>query len=486
MLIVVFGFLSIFSTPGFDTNPDTNTIVSDTIRLPQKDKIESDTGRYIQVGRIFIIGNKITRDRIILRELSLKPGDFVNNLELPVILDRDKRKLFNTRLFNSTDIRILEIEPGTIDLLVDVNERWYTFPSPRFDLSDRNFNEWWQNYKHDFNRVIYGLKLYQYNMRGRNETLTVTALFGFQRNFALGYRIPYIDKKQKQGLNVDFDFSETKNLAYQTLNHKLVYMKSSDILKETKGVAVTYSFRNSFYETHYIRSEYRQTSILDTVAIENPNYFGSDGTRQQYTTLSYQFISEHRDILAYPLKGYQAAFFLQKTGLLPGDNVRKIEASAAYSRYVDLKKGFYFSNYSNVYWSAPNDVSYANYGVMGYKKQFVKGYEIYVIEGPYYLLNKSTLKKRIFARKFNWTAMPRAFQYLPLSVYLKTYADIGYVDNYPYYRNKGINNTLTNKVIAGTGAGIDIVGSYDIVIRLEYTFNAEGKSGFFLNLQKEF
>lgn len=479
------GFLSIFSTPGFSKTRHT-TIAHDTVRLPTKNKIESDTGQYLEISRVFIIGNKLTRDRIILRELSLKPGDIVSDVELPVILDRDKKKLFNTRLFNSTDVRVLEIEPGKIDLLIEVNERWYTFPSPRFDLSDRNFNEWWQNYKHDFNRVIYGLKLYQYNMRGRNETLTATALFGFQKNFALGYRMPYIDQKQKQGLSFDFDFSETKNLAYQTVDHKLVFLKSSDILKETKGASVVYSYRNSFYETHSIRAEYRDSRILDTVALANPNYFGPGNTRQRYTSISYQFVSEHRDILAYPLKGYQAVFFIQKTGLGAGDDVKKIETSVSYSRYVDLKKGLYFSNYSNVYWSTPDNVSYANYGVMGYKKQFVKGYEIYVIEGPYYFLNKSTLKKRIFARQYNWTSMPRAFQYLPLSIYLKTYADVGYVQNYSYYIKNNINNTLTNKLLAGVGTGFDIVGSYDIVIRLEYTLNAEGKAGFFLNLQKEF
>jgi hypothetical protein len=50
-------------------------------------------------------------------------------------------------------------------LLVDVNERWYTFPVPIFELSDRNFNEWWQNYNHDFRRVNYGLRLYQVQLQ---------------------------------------------------------------------------------------------------------------------------------------------------------------------------------------------------------------------------------------------------------------------------------------------------------------------------------
>ena len=122
------------------------------------------------INRVFIIGNRLTRDQIILRELSLRKGDLIYSLDLPEIIDLDKKKLINTRLFNTVEIRTMELEENKIDVLIDLSERWYTFPSPIFELSDRNFNEWWTNYNHDFKRVNYGLRLYQFNMRGRNET----------------------------------------------------------------------------------------------------------------------------------------------------------------------------------------------------------------------------------------------------------------------------------------------------------------------------
>jgi len=148
-----------------------------------------------------IIGNKVTRDQIITRELSLKPGDTVTAKRLRHILTRDRNKIYNLRLFNTVTIRLLQLSGTEIDLLIEVTERWYTFPVPIFELSDRNFNEWWQNYDHRFNRINYGLRLYQFNFRGRNETLRITAQFGFSRQFQLLYRIPYIDKKTKAGLN---------------------------------------------------------------------------------------------------------------------------------------------------------------------------------------------------------------------------------------------------------------------------------------------
>jgi hypothetical protein len=125
-----------------------------------------------------------------------------------------------------------------------------------------------------------------------------------------------------------------------------------------------------------------------------------------------------------------------------------------------------------------------NYGALGYQKQIIRGYEVYVIEGPEYILNKTTFKKKIFSRAYNWRAMPiPQFRHIPLAIYLKTYADVGYVSNYPHYE---INSRLTNKLLSGVGFGIDIVGSYDTVLRFEYTYNAEGNRGLFFNLKKEF
>ena len=78
------------------------------------------------------------------------------------------------------------------------------------------------------------------------------------------------------------------------------------------------------------------------------------------------------------------------------------------------------------------------------------------------------------------------FRHIPPAIYLKTYFDAGMVKNYPYYEETGNNTDLSDKLIAGGGFGMDIVGSYDIVLRLEYSFNAEGENGFFFHLKKEF
>src|SRR5688572_30931563 len=272
MLAFIFSLFSLFPQ-GKDRQDAVALPAADSVVRPVHPRLLPDSaGRFLRINRIFIVGNRITRDPIVLRELSLKPGDYVFSQELPSMLELDKKKLINTRLFNTVEIRALEYDPNHVDLLVDVNERWYTFPSPIFELSDRNFNEWWQNYDHDFKRVNYGLRLYQFNMRGRNETLRFIAQFGFLRRFELMYRFPYIDKKQKHGLSVDLGFNETKNVAYQTDDHKYVFAESDQILRNEKRAGLTYSYRNSFYKTHSLNLSYRNLQVNGILIDSNANY----------------------------------------------------------------------------------------------------------------------------------------------------------------------------------------------------------------------
>jgi outer membrane protein assembly factor BamA len=485
MLSIILGLLGLFSWQEY--NPAVFSPSQDSIRHPghHKNNVRDSTGRFVHINRVFIIGNRLTRDQIILRELTLKSGDIIFSTELAEILELDKKKLINTRLFNTVEIRMLELSPDQVDLLVDLNERWYTFPAPIFELADRNFNEWWQNYNHDFRRVNYGLRLYQYNMRGRNETLLLHAQHGFLRRLELTYRFPYIDRQQKQGLILDVDFSETRNLAFRTFDHKLEYItKADNILRTTRGASVTYTYRNSFYETHGLKLEYRNTSVSDTVVLLNPNYLGDGKKEQQWAAMTYIFTSDHRDYIGYPLKGYYLQAYIARTGFPSLEDVSKVDVSVLYSRFFDLKQGFFISNNTVGYWSTPNHLPYVNYSAMGYRKQFIRGYEVYVIEGPQYFLNKTTLKKKIFSRTYHWGAMPiPQFRHIPFSIYLKTYADIGYVTNYSNYN---LNERLSNKFLSGAGFGVDIVGSYDAVLRLEYSFNAEGGRGFFFHMRREF
>ncbi|NOT76837.1 MAG: hypothetical protein HOP08_18080 [Cyclobacteriaceae bacterium] len=482
MLAWLVGILLTFG--GAETDFQEQVTQTDSI---QQKKIDS-LNRILYVDRVIIIGNKVTRNRILEREISLHPGDTVSVKQLPGILQWDKNKIYNLRLFNTVTVRALELGNDHIDLLIEVTERWYIFPVPIFELSDRNFNEWWNNYNHDLDRINYGMRIYKNNFRGRNESLRLTAQFGFVRKFDLQYRIPNLDRKQKQGLTFSLDYGSPKNIAYQTLDHRLVFLQTKKVVRTTFGASIGYSYRKSFYETHSLGLNFRQSEVIDTVLMLNPIYYNNNKTTQRYFSFGYAFNSEHRDVVLYPLKGYQITGTIGKTGLFPTDDIDQWELNLSYARHWPLKNDFYLSNFTSGFYSSRKNQPYNSFNGLGYQNQLVRGYENYVIEGPAFALNKTTFKKKIFSRVWKLERMPiEQFSYLPLAIYVKTFFDVGYIQNYPYYDEKSLNQRFSNQWLTGAGFGMDMVTTYDLVLRVEYTFTqGQPAGGVFFNIKKEF
>ena len=115
----------------------------------------------------------------------------------------------------------------------------------------------------------------------------------------------------------------------------------------------------------------------------------------------------------------------------------------------------------------------------------MRGYEVYVIEGPHYTINTNSFKKRIFSRTYDLgEAMPiREFSRIPINIYLSLFYDQGYVVNYQNYEQ---NSRFTNEYLYGGGIGIDIVTMYDSVLRWEYSINKDGEKAFRLNIHAAF
>jgi hemolysin activation/secretion protein len=75
------------------------------------------------------------------------------------------------------------------------------------------------------------------------------------------------------------------------------------------------------------------------------------------------------------------------------------------------------------------------------------------------------------------------FKKLPINIFLKAYADIGYVWNYAGYTN---GKFLTDQLLSSAGTGLDITFSYDATLRLEYSVNKLNERGLFIHIRREF
>ncbi|MGB5926824.1 MAG: BamA/TamA family outer membrane protein [Cyclobacteriaceae bacterium] len=455
---------------------------SDTLyTLP--DKLSDE--RPVRIDNIFLLGNRRTRASIINRELDRKEGEVYRRDMLVDILEKDRNKIFNTSLFTTVRASIVDVGPYKVDIIITMQERWYTFPVPIFALADRNFNDWWVNQERDLSRVEYGLKFYQYNMRGRNERLKVQAQFGFTQKFELGYRLPYLDRAQRNGINLRLNYLENNSVAYQTQDHKLVFLDMDRPIKEQWNAGVEWRHRKSFYTSHGVELAYRQRRIADTLAAVNPDYFLKGRTRQRYLFLGYSFTHDKRDIRAYPLRGFLLNLSGSRYGLGIWDEVNLTRLNADYVKFWDLKKGFFFSNDIGAQVSLPLRQPYNNLVGLGYGQSLVRGFELYVIPGQHYFLNRSTFRFRLFeGEKSLGKLMPlKQFRNIPIAVYLKTYLDQGYVVNDGFFPG---NEQFTNTWLGGTGLGLDVVTFYDGVIRFEYSYNSAGEGGFFIHMNADF
>ena len=90
---------------------------------------------------------------------------------------------------------------------------------------------------------------------------------------------------------------------------------------------------------------------------------------------------------------------------------------------------------------------------------------------------RNTVGKEVFKYELNTGLRSKAYGKIPFRIYLKGYADMGYV----YNKNNTNVNPLNNKFLYSGGLGIDIVTIYDVVLRFEYSINQRGERGFYIH-----
>ncbi len=432
------------------------------------------------IEHIIIEGNKVTKPAIILRELSFKEGDtlVVDSTEFKDILLKCKNNVINTSLFTVVFLTYKKNPNNGVEINIKVEERLYTWPTPVFENADRNFNVWWQS--KNFSRLNYGLYVTRYNFRGRNETVSLNLQTGYTKNFTLSYSVPYISKQKNLGMGFSIKFSENNEFPFETESNKLVFYKNNvDVIRKIFQTGIKFSYRDGIYYTHRSSLNYNTVWISDTIFKLNPNYLNNGTNKQTYIAMDYQFDMDYRNVKAYPLKGYYFGFVVgtYQTGIKTNFNTSYLVS--AFNKYNQLFERIYFGASIKGKLSSPGAQAYFNQRALGYGNDLVRGYAYYVVDGQNYGLLKTNLKYELVKPriiKANFIPFDK-FKTIPFAIYFNIFGDAGYVnDKYTFQ-----NNNLANTLLYGSGIGIDYVTYYDMVLRIEYSINKFGETGFFLN-----
>jgi outer membrane protein assembly factor BamA len=437
------------------------------------------------IQNIYFEGNKITRERILLREVMFSPGDTLSAYELEELLEKSRKNLMNTQLFNfvSTSINIEENTATGTNILFTLTERWYIWPWPIIEFADRNFNTWWQENR-DLSRMSYGVVLKWENFRGRKESLEITTRFGYIELYGFDYTIPYLNKKETLGLGIGASYGRTKEAPVMNMDDKLVYYRDDkEYVAEGVSSFLSLTYRKKIYNTHTIRAQYDWQNFQDTLVKINPDFTVDGKTTLQFLSLSYLFKSDHRDYKAYPLNGHYFDVEVVKRGFGVFDNndLDVFYVLTTFRKYFQLGNRFYFASGLNSKFSNNSKQTFYMHRAIGYGRDIIRGYEYYVVNGNNFGIFKNNLKFALLpTREFNIDFIKsEKFSKVHYAFYLNAFFDLGFVDN--FNPQDELNNTLENTLLIGYGLGIDFVTYYDLVFRFEYSFNRMNEHGFFLH-----
>jgi hypothetical protein len=446
------------------------------------------------VAQITLVGNRITRDRIVMREVPVKAGQQIISGELLQMLEASRLNLLNTELF-------LEVIP-VIDSLIEndlylsfiLKERWYIFPLPYFDLVDRNPNQWLFEQNADLDRVNYGIKFAWDNVSGRRDEIRVHLITGYGRQMSIQYQNPYMGKKMEHGYFIGANYSTVRQVSYATDRHKQLFYPLTtrtdiDFVRSSFGVHAGYTYRKGVKYRHRFSIAYREERVADSInklILLNSgkgyrSFFPANRMSVSFADLNYQYTYLNVNNNAYPWKGMAANLSLTHKGLgLSPIHLWEIGFKAG--KYIPFGNKYSLAMVGLGVIKLPFDQPMYNLAGIGFGDMYMRGLEYYVINCVAGGIFKTSMRRELFNINFP-TFFKKSDKYrkIPFKVIAKIYGDLG-AAHLPF-DNAGF---LNNQLLYCFGTGFDVLSYYDFTALVNFSVNQLGEKGLFLHIRKEF
>lgn len=433
----------------------------------------------ILVRAINTFGNKKTRQYMVDREIALKAGTIYTNHELYRLIRLSKEQLMNTSLFVTVDISIDTILPDEIDVAITLRERWYLFPVPYFKLVDRNINVWINDYKASLDRTELGAKVVHNNTSGRNDKTNFMLVGGYTQQVVLNYYQPYFDKKLTQGFGFGFNYSRSREVNYATDSNRQQFFSLPEFARKYMRAEVSYSYRKGSQMRSFLKLNYNRDEMDSAIIALNPKIFGDGRTKTTYVDLLASYSYLNVDYIPYPLRGWMVDFYaLQRfSSSIPMTQVGgKMQATWRFAKksYMNFQSSFAVT-------LGNTEQPYYNSRMLGYRSLYMQGLEYYVADGNMAGMIRATLRREVLNFTLRNLVKWKSHSEIPFRFLVKTYGNLGYAHN----KNPG-NNFMNNQLLSTAGFGLDIMMIYDVVLKLEYSYNQFGERGFYIHTATDF
>ncbi len=442
------------------------------------------TAQEVVINEVLIIGNDKTKKKVIERELDLISGSTLVLKDIDERFSRNRLQLLSTGLFNQVSINLknYQVESATADIEIILEENWYLFPVPIFELADRNFTVWVKEQDAKLSRTNIGFRLGHYNTTGNRDPLRLKIHFGYTRKYELTYDYPYWLVDNKLGIGGSIFYSENREIAFQTLGNKTQFHMEEDErrLLSRFRIGPHLKFRPTINQYHSLRLEFHHNQIAPIVVEQlNRDYFLDGRTDLRFFFLEYDFNYDKRLYSQYPQGGYLLFGNVKKEGLGFYNDYDNLSVELGFEVHHTLTKNIILSTRNKGKTNLNRGVvAFANNTGLGWTRDLVSGYELYVLDGTDYFLTMNDLKWKFIDRNLNTVKwVPKQFRKMNFIAFLRFNVDAAIVNERTYVDT----NTLNNRWIYGGGPALDIIFFNNFLFSFEYSFNDLGESGLFFH-----
>lgn len=415
-----------------------------------------DSSSIFIVDTIWVQGNKITDEDIILRELTFMKGDTLT-LKL---LEYNRERIYSLGLFTKVDLLPYHSYSNNI-LLIYVEESWYIYPIPTASLRD---NDW--------NKLSYGINLIVKNFRGRNETIITTLELGYDPSFRVMYYKPNIIPGSDIFWGIDLLYTSITNKsksAYQ--------LYGGDFSQKFFIAGLEVGKRFGTFQ--------RLSGKLNYNYIESPVFISSvnasNSRIDRYPSINFLYSYDTRDLAQFPKEGILGTANVEFKGL-GVNNINYQIFGIDFREYRKLIDDLTTKWRLAARFSSGKTIPFYDYSIIGYNEK-IRGYYSRVLEGNNYFLGSLELLYPLI-KDFNITfdfipVLPRELLSYRIGLYLELFGDTGAAK----ILGKPLRSTDFE---SGYGFGFSMLFLPYNILRFEIAFDEYKNSEFILGLGLSF
>ncbi len=413
----------------------------------------------LHISSIVITGNKITKDDIILREMTLKKGGKFT-LEK---YSKDLLSIYNLALFTKVDIIPVPVNDKDIMLNVDVKERWYILPLPNAGIEEGEWKKLWLS-----------MNLRWDNFRGRNERLNAGFRVFYNPSVSASYYVPWIGEKLHLFMGLGGAWQRQRNRSLEAVGRQsgsntIAYNDSNyeNIQYKAELSVGRYFGRNFSVFTNFKFNHLRVTAFA-------PGRTLSDDGIDRYLTLGGGISWDSRDIYEYATKGLYSRLTYDRYGFLDREiNFGRFTFENQSFIPVSFSKNYYITLASKLYTSLAmgGEVPLYNHEYLGYSEDFVRGWKGKAYEGEDIFTVYNEIRIPILKPRYVRGKDMMIVKEIPIvkdldirhGLYFTVIYDIGTV----WYKEERI---FKKRFLSGAGIGLNFIAPFGYVVRGEWVF----------------